>query len=295
MKISVIGAGNVGGSVAYALSLREVCDELALVDIFGTTATSKAMDIAQTSHVFGSRISVKGGDDYSLIKDSNIVVMTAGSPRKPGQTREDLLLINAKVLKSAVENINKYAPNAFIVVVTNPLDVMTYMAYELSGFSKNRIIGMAGELDSARLNYEISTLKGFSNSLSKVVGAHNDKMIISKNYIQADLSDDELDKVREQTKNGGAKFVELVGTSAFYAPAASAVKLCEAILKDKKELQSVSVVLDGFACGRMACIGKNGVENIAEFNLSDEEFKALEASQKDIEKNIKFIKENLCN
>ncbi|MGG7048041.1 MULTISPECIES: lactate/malate family dehydrogenase [unclassified Campylobacter] len=293
MKISVIGAGNVGASTAYALAMRGVCDELAMVDIFGATAQSKAMDIAQSVHVFNKNLKVLGGDDYSLIANSDIVVMTAGSPRKPGQTREDLLLINAKVLDMAVKNIVKYAPNAFIVVVTNPLDVMVYLAYEFSGFAKNRIIGMAGELDSARLNYEISTLKGEFCSSSKVVGAHNDKMIISKNYLNTNLNNDEFAHIDSQTRNGGAKFVNLVGTSAFYAPAAGAVKICEAIKNDTNELQSVSIVLDGFACGRLAKIGKNGVGEVIGFNLADKENEALKASEAEIVQNIKFIKENL--
>ncbi|QCD45062.1 lactate/malate family dehydrogenase [Campylobacter mucosalis] len=293
MKISVIGAGNVGASVAYALALRGLCDELAIIDIFANHAKSKAMDIAQSTQVFNLPIKVNGGDDYTLVSKSDIVVMTAGSPRKPGQSREDLLLINAKVLKSVMENVKTYAPNAILIMVTNPLDVMVYLAQKFTGFKSSKIIGMAGELDSARLRYEISNLKGDADSKSMVVGAHNDKMIISKNYVKDALSDDEFKNISDDTKNGGAKFVELVGTSAFYAPAAGAVKLCEAIIKDKKELQSVSVILDGFACGRVASIAKDGICEIFELNLTQSEQEKLKESQEEIAKNIKFVEENL--
>lgn len=293
MKISVIGTGNVGGSVAYALALRGVANELALVDIFATSAQAKAMDIAQSACVFNQNLKVSGGDDYSIIANSDIVVMTAGSPRKPGQTREDLLLINAKVMQAAAKNIREFAPNSIIVVVTNPLDVMTFLAREFSQFAPERVIGMAGELDSARLKYEILSLKGEIKEQNAVVGAHNDAMIISPNYVRENLTPDELAKIDTYTRNGGAKFVELVGTSAYYAPAAAAVKLCEAIALDKGEAQSVSVVFDEFACGRIARIGRDGIVGIEPLNLSADELLKLEKSQEQIAQNIKFIKENL--
>ena len=156
MKISVVGAGNVGASIAYALCMRELCDEIALVDIFGDVARAKAIDLAQSSCVFNAKTSVCGGDDFVLIEGSDIVIVTAGSPRKEGQTREDLLLKNAVVVKQTAQKIAEFAKNAVIIVVTNPLDVMVWTAHKFSGFSKSKVVGMAGELDSARCRYELA-------------------------------------------------------------------------------------------------------------------------------------------
>ena len=199
MKISIVGAGNVGASIAYALCMREVCDEIALVDIFCDVARAKAIDLAQSSCVFNAKTTVCGGDDFMLIEGSDIVVVTAGSPRKEGQTREDLRLKNAVVVKQTAQNIAKFAPNAVIIVVTNPLDVMVWTAHKFSGFSKNKVIGMAGELDGARCRYELALLKDkdAKELKTKIVGAHNDEMIVSASNISENLSasvllDDEL-------------------------------------------------------------------------------------------------------
>ena len=296
MKISVVGAGNVGASIAYALCMRELCDEIALVDIFGDVARAKAIDLAQSSCVFNAKTSVCGGDDFVLIEGSDIVIVTAGSPRKEGQTREDLLLKNAVVVKQTAQKIAEFAKNAVIIVVTNPLDVMVWTAHKFSGFSKNKVIGMAGELDSARCRYELALLKDkdASKLRAKIVGAHNDEMIVAQENINLNLSDTELETLKKETSTGGAKIVKLLGTSAYYAPAAAAVKMCEMIVGKSDEIISASVLLDDeLSCGRLVRLGRDGLKEILELNLSENEQEQLSKSEAEIRKNIKFLKENL--
>ncbi|MDL0088262.1 malate dehydrogenase [Campylobacter gastrosuis] len=296
MKISVIGAGNVGANTAYTLALKGVANEIILIDIFKDVATAKAMDIYQAACVFNADIRLKGGDDYELIKDSDIVIITAGSPRKEGESREDLLLKNAKVVKNASQNVAKFAPNSIIIVITNPLDVMVLVALKFSGFSKNRILGMAGELDSARLKYEISTLKGLNASTfdAKVIGTHNDEMIISSSNLSINLTQSEFETIKNETKNGGAKIVKLLKTSAFYAPAAGAVKMCEAIKNGSDEILSGSVVLDeNLASGRLIRLNRAGLAEILKPKLSQNEQDELKNSELKISENFKFLRENL--
>lgn len=293
MKISVIGAGNVGASAASAIMLRKIADEIALVDIFGNVALAKAMDLAQSAAVFDIDVKISGGDDFSLIKDSDIVVVTAGSPRKEGQSREDLLLKNAQIVKSTVEKITEFAPNCIIINVTNPLDILTFVTYKVSGFDKSRILGMAGELDSARLKFEISKRLNLQNSQIKahVMGAHNDDMLVLKDNINVTLSDDEFEEISNDTKTGGAKFVKLLGTSAYYAPGAAAAKMCEAIKNESDEWLSCCVVVDdGLTCGRRVKLNKNGIAKIKD--PSQEEKEVLVKSENDIRKNINFLIES---
>ena len=288
MKISVVGAGNVGASIAYALCMRELCDEIALVDIFGDVARAKAIDLAQSSCVFNAKTSVCGGDDFVLIEGSDIVIVTAGSPRKEGQTREDLLLKNAVVVKQTAQKIAEFAKNAVIIVVTNPLDVMVWTAHKFSGFSKNKVIGMAGELDSARCRYELALLKDkdASKLRAKIVGAHNDEMIVSASNISENLSENELKVLKKETITGG--------TSAYYAPAAAAVKMCEMIVGKSDEIISASVLIDDeLSCGRLVRLGRDGLKEILELNLDEDEQEQLNKSEAEIRKNIKFLKENL--
>ena len=296
MKISVVGAGNVGASIAYALCMRELCDEIALVDIFGDVARAKAIDLAQSSCVFNAKTSVCGGDDFVLIEGSDIVIVTAGSPRKEGQTREDLLLKNAVVVKQTAQKIAEFAKNAVIIVVTNPLDVMVWTAHKFSGFSKNKVIGMAGELDSARCRYELALLKDkdASKLRAKIVGAHNDEMIVAQENINLNLSQTELETLKKETSTGGAKIVKLLGTSAYYAPAAAAVKMCEMIVGKSDEIISASVLIDDeLSCGRLVRLGRDGLKEILELNLDEDEQEQLNKSEAEIRKNIKFLKENL--
>lgn len=296
MKISVVGAGNVGASIAYALCMRELCDEITLVDIFGDVARAKAIDLAQSSCVFNAKTSVCGGDDFVLIEGSDIVIVTAGSPRKEGQTREDLLLKNAVVVKQTAQKIAEFAKNAVIIVVTNPLDVMVWTAHKFSGFSKNKVVGMAGELDSARCRYELALLKNrdAKELKTKIVGAHNDEMIVAQENINLNLSDTELETLKKETSTGGAKIVKLLGTSAYYAPAAAAVKMCEMIIGKSDEIISASVLIDDeLSCGRLVRLGRDGLKEILELNLDEDEQEQLNKSEAEIRKNIKFLKENL--
>lgn len=296
MKISVVGAGNVGASIAYALCMRELCDEIALVDIFGDVARAKAIDLAQSSCVFNAKTSVCGGEDFALLEGSDIVIVTAGSPRKEGQTREDLLLKNAVVVKQTAQKIAEFAKNAVIIVVTNPLDVMVWTAHKFSGFSKNKVIGMAGELDSARCRYELALLKDkdASKLRAKIVGAHNDEMIVSASNISEKLNENELKALKKETSTGGAKIVKLLSTSAYYAPAAAAVKMCEMIVGKSDEIISASVLIDDeLSCGRLVRLGRDGLKEILELNLDEDEQEQLNKSEAEIRKNIKFLKENL--
>ena len=296
MKISVVGAGNVGASIAYALCMREFCDEIALVDIFGDVARAKAIDLAQSSCVFNAKTSVCGGEDFALLEGSDIVIVTAGSPRKEGQTREDLLLKNAVVVKQTAQKIAEFAKNAVIIVVTNPLDVMVWTAHKFSGFSKNKVVGMAGELDSARCRYELAILKNrdAKELKTKIVGAHNDEMIVAQENINLNLSDTELETLKKETSTGGAKIVKLLGTSAYYAPAAAAVKMCEMIVGKSDEIISASVLIDDeLSCGRLVRLGRDGLKEILELNLDEDEQEQLNKSEAEIRKNIKFLKENL--
>ena len=276
--------------------MRELCDEIALVDIFGDVARAKAIDLAQSSCVFNAKTSVCGGEDFALLEGSDIVIVTAGSPRKEGQTREDLLLKNAVVVKQTAQKIAEFAKNAVIIVVTNPLDVMVWTAHKFSGFSKNKVIGMAGELDSARCRYELALLKDKDPSKlrAKIVGAHNDEMIVSASNISENLNENELKALKKETSTGGAKIVKLLGTSAYYAPAAAAVKMCEMIVGKSDEIISASVLIDDeLSCGRLVRLGRDGLKEILELNLDEDEQEQLNKSEAEIRKNIKFLKENL--
>ena len=301
MKIGIIGAGNVGASIAYALAMRGTCDQIALVDIFADVARAKAIDVSQAACVFTGESSATGGDDFALLKGADVVIITAGSPRKEGQTREDLLLKNAVVVRSSAQNIAKFAPDAVIIVVTNPLDAMVWVAREASGFDKARVIGMAGELDSARCRFEAAAISGLKASeiSAKVIGAHNDKMIVARQNVSAEFSADEFE------------ILKLLCTSAYYAPAAGVVKICEAIKLARnyeadaanaraggenlsvKTLCASVILGDELACGREIRLNSRGVSEILKPNLDAKEAENLAQSEAEISKNIKFLKENL--
>ena len=313
MKIGIIGAGNVGASIAYALAMRGTCEQIALVDIFADVARAKAIDVSQAACVFTGEPSAAGGDDFALLKSADVVIITAGSPRKEGQTREDLLLKNAVVVHSSAQNIAKFAPDAVIIVVTNPLDAMVWVAWEASGFDKTRVIGMAGELDSARCRFEAAAISGLKASeiSAKVIGAHNDKMIVARQNVSTEFSADEFEILKQETANGGAKIVKLLGTSAYYAPAAGVVKICEAIKAARnyednaanacascenlsaKSLCASVILGDELACGREIRLNSRGVSEILKPNLDAKEAENLAQSEAEISKNIKFLKENL--
>ena len=288
MKVTIVGAGNVGATCADAISYRGIASEVVLLDIKEGFAEGKALDIMQCATNTGFNTKVSGvTNDYSKTANSNVVVVTSGIPRKPGMTREELIGINAGIVKTVVTNVLEFSPNAIVVIVSNPMDTMTYLALKATGLPKNRIIGMGGALDSSRFKTYLSqALDKPANDISAmVIGGHGDTTMIpltrlaSYNGIPVSefLSQEKLDKVAADTMVGGATLTALLGTSAWYAPGASVAYLVDAILNDQKKMIACSVMLDGVygqsdICIGVPCIiGKNGVEEILSINLNDSE------------------------
>ncbi len=302
MKVTIVGAGNVGATCADVISYRGIASEVVLLDIKEGFAEGKAMDIMQCATNTGFNTKVSGvTNDYSKTANSNVVVVTSGIPRKPGMTREELIGINAGIVKTVVENVLVHSPNAIVVIVSNPMDTMTYLAMKITGLPKNRIIGMGGALDSSRFRYYLSkALDKPSNDISAmVIGGHGDTTMIpltrlaSYNGIPVSefLSQDELDKVAADTMVGGATLTGLLGTSAWYAPGASVAYLVDSILNDQKKMIACSVFLEGeydqndICIGVPCIIGKNGIEEIVTIQLSDSE-KALFSKSADAVRNM---------
>ncbi|MEQ8808589.1 MAG: malate dehydrogenase [Imperialibacter sp.] len=295
MKITVVGAGNVGASVAEYAAMKELADEIVILDIKEGFAEGKAMDLNQcaTLNGFNSRIIGTTGD-YSKTAGSKVVVITSGIPRKPGMTREELIGTNAGIVKSVTENVLKHSPAAIIVVISNPMDTMTYLAVKTSGIPKNRIIGMGGTLDSARFRYRlVEALNCNANDVQGVVvGGHGDTTMIpltrlatyNSTPVSNYLSAEKLEEVSKATMVGGATLTGLLGTSAWYAPGASGAAVIEAIVRDQKKLMSASVYLEGeygqkdICVGVPVIIGKNGWEKVVDFKLNAEEKAKFEAS-----------------
>ncbi len=297
MKVTIVGAGNVGASCADVISYREIASEVVLLDIKEGFAEGKAMDLMQCATNTGFNTQITGvTNDYSKTANSDVVVITSGIPRKPGMTREELIGINAGIVKTVAENVLKFSPNTIIVVVSNPMDTMTYLTLKATGLPKNRIIGMGGALDSSRFKYYLSkALDKPANDVSAmVIGGHGDTTMIplsrlaSYNGIPVSefLSQEALDKVAADTMVGGATLTGLLGTSAWYAPGASVAYLVDSILNDQKKMIACSVALEGeygqsdICIGVPCIIGKNGIEQILDINLNDAE-KALFAKSAD--------------
>ncbi|KQB43172.1 Malate dehydrogenase [Flavobacterium daejeonense] len=297
MKVTIVGAGNVGATCADVISYRGIASEVVLLDIKEGFAEGKALDIMQCATDTGFNTRVIGvTNDYSKTANSDVVVVTSGIPRKPGMTREELIGINAGIVKSVVENILKYSPNTIIVMVSNPMDTMTYLALKSTGLPKNRIIGMGGILDSSRFRTYLSlALDKPANDVSgMVIGGHGDTTMIpltrlaSYNGIPVSqfLSEEVLQKVAADTMVGGATLTGLLGTSAWYAPGASVAFLVDSILNDQKRMIACSVYVEGeygqndICIGVPCIIGKNGVEEIIDIKLDDKE-KALFAKSAD--------------
>lgn len=302
MKVTIVGAGNVGATCADVISYRGIASEVVLLDIKEGFAEGKAMDIMQCATNTGFNTKVIGvTNDYSKTANSDVVVITSGIPRKPGMTREELIGINAGIVKTVAENVLAHSPNTIVVVVSNPMDTMTYLALKSTGLPKNRIIGMGGALDSSRFRYYLSqALDKPSNDVSAmVIGGHGDTTMIpltrlaSYNGIPVSefLSQDALDKVAASTMVGGATLTGLLGTSAWYAPGASVAYLVDSILNDQKKMIACSVFLEGeygqndICIGVLCIIGKNGVEQIVDITLNDAE-KALFAKSADAVRNM---------
>ncbi|MDA9317949.1 malate dehydrogenase [Flavobacteriaceae bacterium] len=288
MKVTIIGAGNVGSTCAEVIATQAIASEVVLLDIKEGFAEGKALDMMQTSTTigFGTKIIGTTGD-YSKTSDSDVVVITSGIPRKPGMTREELIGINAGIVKTVSENVLKHSPNTIIVVVSNPMDTMTYLALKSTGLTKNRVIGMGGALDSSRFKTYLSqALDRPANDIhGMVIGGHGDTTMIPLTRLAtynglpiSDLiSEEELGNVASSTMVGGATLTKLLGTSAWYAPGASVAFLVKSILNDEKRIIPCSVFLDGeynqddICIGVPCIIGKNGCEKIINLNLNDQE------------------------
>lgn len=288
MKVTIVGAGNVGSTCADAIAYKRIASEVVLLDIKEGFAEGKSLDITQTSSLLGFNTRVSGStNDYSKTADSDVVVVTSGIPRKPGMTREELIGVNAGIVKAVTKGVLKYSPNAIIVIVSNPMDTMTYLTLKESGISKHRIIGMGGALDSARFRTYLSlALNKPANDIhGMVIGGHGDTTMIplarlsSYNGIKVSdlLSENELSKVVADTMVGGKTLTGLLGTSAWYAPGAAVAYLVDSILNDQKRIIPCSVLLDGeygqkdICIGVPVIIGKNGWENIIKLDLNDTE------------------------
>lgn len=309
-KISLIGAGNIGGTLAHLISIKELGD-IVIFDVAEGLPQGKALDLSQANAVMGSDITIKGTNDYKDIEDSDAIIITAGLPRKPGMSRDDLISVNTAILKTVAENIKKYAPNAFVIVITNPLDVMVYVMLKTSGLPHNKVIGMAGVLDSSRFNYFLADEFKVSvqNVTSTVLGGHGDAMVPLARYstisgipipdlIKMGLSSQErIDQIIDRTRNGGGEIVALLKTgSAYYAPAASAIQMLESYLKDKRQILTCAAYLQGeydvrdLYVGVPIVIGKNGVEKIIEIELNAEEKVLFNNSVDGVKKLIEAIK-----
>ncbi len=302
-KITLIGAGQIGGTLAHLIALKELAD-IVLFDVAEGIAKGKALDIAQSSPVEGFNVNLKGTNNYKDTENSDVIIVTAGMPRKPGMSRDDLLGINLKIIKQVAQGIKSTSPNAFVICITNPLDVIVMALQKYSGLPKNKVVGMAGILDSSRFIYFLSEKlnEKVNNIKSFVLGGHGDTMVAMLNHTKVNgepianlvksgkLSQEDLNKMVDRTKKGGAEIVKyLEKGSAFYAPAAAGVEMAESYLKDlKKELPCAAYlngeygVKDVYA-GVPVIIGKNGVEKVVEIKLSSEEKEQFNKSIKAVQ------------
>ena len=308
MKVTIVGAGNVGATCADVLAYKEVSNEIVLVDIKEGLSEGKSLDIFQKSpiNLYDTK-TIGSTNNYKLTKNSDVVVITSGLPRKPGMSRDDLIDTNSKIVKSVTENIIKYSPNCILIIVSNPLDVMTYQAHITSNFPRERIMGMAGILDTARYSAFISDeLKVSTKDIQALLmGGHGDTMVPLPRYttvagipVTELIEEKKLSEIIERTKFGGGELVKLMGTSAWYAPGAAAAQMVEAIIKDQKRIFPVCVKLDGeynindCYLGVPVILGKNGIEKVIELDLNSDEIKLLEDSRKHV-KEVMSILDNL--
>ena len=302
-KITLIGAGQIGGTLAHLIAIKELGD-VVLFDVAAGIAKGKALDIAQSSPVNGFDINLSGTDNYEDTKNSDVVIITAGVPRKPGMTRDDLLEINLKIIKQVAEGIKKTSPNAFVICITNPLDVIVMALQKYSGLPKNKIVGMAGILDSSRFIYFLSQELKVSVKKIKsfVLGGHGDSMVAMLGHTEIDgkkindlikegkITKEKLEKIVDRTKKGGAEIVKFLEKgSAFYAPAASGVEMAESYLKNLKKQLPCAAYLDGeyeiknIYAGVPVVIGANGVEKIVQLDLTEDEKKNFKNSVKAVQ------------
>lgn len=295
MRITVVGAGAVGASCAEYIAIKNFASEVVLVDIKENFAEGKAMDLMQTASLNGFDTKISGStNDYSKTSGSNIAIITSGIPRKPGMTREELIGINAGIVKSVSEQLIKYSPDVILIIVSNPMDTMTYLAHKVTGLSKNRIIGMGGALDSARFKYRLAEAIDCPSSDidGMVIGGHSDKGMVpltrlaTRNSVRVSefLNEERLKKVLEDTKVGGATLTGMLGTSAWYAPGAAVSSIVHSIACDQKKMFTCSVLLSGefglkdLCIGVPVILGSNGIESIVEIDLNESELNQLKDS-----------------
>src|SRR5512140_3011837 len=302
-KIALIGAGQIGGTMALLCGQRNLGD-VVRVDIMEGVAKGKALDLQQTRGIPKYDVEIHGGGttDYSIVKDADVCIVTAGVPRKPGMSRDDLLKVNLEAITKVAQGIKQYAPNAFVIVVTNPLDSMVYAMYKITGFPKSRVVGMAGVLDTARLQYFVGDAAGVApqDVVGCVLGGHGDDMCPLLRYSSVGgvpltkfVDKAKLDAIVDRTRKGGGEIVALLGTgSAFYAPAASAIAMAESYLRDKKRVLPCSALLDGqygvsgLFVGVPVVIGAGGVERIVEVDLDETEKAMLAKSVTSVKKSV---------
>ncbi|MBP9877628.1 MAG: malate dehydrogenase [Alphaproteobacteria bacterium] len=309
-KIALIGAGNIGGTLAHLIGLKELGD-VALVDISDGLPQGKALDLAESAPVEGFNAKISGSNQYEAIKGADVCVVTAGVARKPGMSRDDLIDINTAVITTVGENIKKYAPNAFVIVITNPLDVMVWVMQQVTGFKATKVVGMAGVLDSARFRYFLSEEFGVSveDVSAFVLGGHGDSMVPLPRYSTVagiplpDLvkmgwtTQERLDAIIQRTRDGGAEIVGLLKTgSAYYAPASAAIQMAEAYLKDQKRILPCAAYLNGeygvknTYVGVPVLLGAGGVEKIIEIDLNAQERALFETSVKQVQELVEVVK-----
>ena len=309
-KISLIGAGNIGGTLAHLIGIKELAD-VVLVDIAKGIPQGKSLDIAESSPVDGFDIKLKGSNSFTPIKNSDVIIVTAGSPRKPGMSRDDLIEINLKVMKIVGESIKKYSPKSFVICITNPLDAMVWALREFSGLPRKMVVGMAGVLDSARFRFFIAEHMKISveDVAAFVLGGHGDTMVPLVRFsnvggipipelIKMKMIDKKIiDKIVKRTRSGGGEIVSLLKTgSAFYAPASAALAMAEAYIKDKKRILPCAAYLNGeygvsgFYIGVPVIIGKEGAEKVIEVKLNPDEKKMFVKSVKSVKNLIAIVK-----
>jgi malate dehydrogenase len=304
-KISLIGAGQIGGTLAHLISIKELAD-VVLFDVAEGLAKGKALDIAQSTSVSGSNINLTGTSNYKDTKNSDVIIITAGIPRKPGMSRDDLLGTNLKIIKQVAEGIKQTSPNAFVICITNPLDIIVMALQKYSGLPTNKVVGMAGILDSSRFKYFLSQelQEPVKNINSLVLGGHGDTMVPMPNQTKVNgkplnqvIKKEKLDSIIERTRNGGAEIGKLLQKgSAFYAPAASGIEMAESYIKDLKKTLPCAAYLSGeygvndLYAGVPVVIGKNGVEKIVEIDLSSQEKKQFDLSIKTVQALYKVAK-----
>ena len=304
-KISLIGAGQIGGTLAHLIGIKELVEEVVLFDVASGIAKGKALDIAQSSSVDGFNVKLSGTDNYEDIKDSDVIIITAGVPRKPGMSRDDLLGINLKIIKEVAQGIKKNSPDAFVICITNPLDVMVMALQKYSGLPANKVVGMAGILDSSRFKLFLSLELNVpvKDIEAMVMGGHGDTMVPLPRFTKVSgkplldlvkegkISEERLESINQRTRDGGAEIVKFLEKgSAFYAPAASGTQMAEAYLNNSKQILPCAVFLNGeygfkdVYAGVPVVIGKNGVEKIEEIELDEKERKEFNHSVESVKK-----------